>query len=134
MSKYLTLQDIFNGAYIQAQKKTKCMLGNGIGSCLYRNAAGERCFIGALIPDDVYNIKMEGCSGISVLERAKLIPTLDINNKESISDYNAYNTFIEKLQKVHDKLSIKTWDYALLQIAREYNLKIPIISSATELL
>lgn len=134
---YLTMQEIFNGVYIQAQKKIKCINRVGsiqestIGSCLYRNYKNECCFIGALIADDVYDKSMEHHKGNRVLVQAKLLPELDRNSPANVAAYYDYEVFIAQLQKVHDSFPIATWNGALAKIAEQYHLQLPAIPTAS---
>ena len=58
--------------------------------CLYRAPHGNKCFVGALIPDDKYNSKMEGESP----DGPHVLPVLNA------LDYNMQ--FVSRLQSAHD--------------------------------
>lgn len=134
VAKYLTMQDIFNGAYIQAQRKIKCVSSPSYetaGNCLYRNLQKECCFIGALIPNELYNSDMENRKGNRVLIQANLLPEIDRLSEDSVSSYYDYESFITQLQKVHDSFPIETWNGALTRIAEQYNLQVPNIPTAS---
>lgn len=78
--------------------------------CAYRGLDGGKCAIGALIPDEVYDQKMEGLivdqivSKYPVLE--KYIPDL----------YVAY-----QLQRIHDMCKVNQWPIALWRMAKLNN-------------
>lgn len=41
-------------------------------ACAYRTPEGDRCAIGALIPDEVYKLEWEGCAGAKLYEYPEL--------------------------------------------------------------
>lgn len=83
--------------------------------CAYRNPDGLKCAIGHLIPDEMYDPKMESGSVIRLFENFPEIKEYLLNefgNKNSerteISDYND-TTFLLKLQQIHDYY--EEWEY-----------------------
>lgn len=112
---YLTRQQIFDAAHLQAQKKTRCIQNK---VCLYSDQQGNKCFIGALIPDELYKTSLENRPGSDVLVELEMLP----NRSDSFCDTQ---DFITQLQKVHDSFVIESWNDALLDIAKQYNLTVP---------
>lgn len=122
---YLSKQQIFSAVYTQSLKKTRCIQN---GSCLYSDQKGKKCFIGALIPDELYKTSLEDRKGNDVLIELGMLPdrnsltphVLDVDD-----DYYDMRGFISQLQKVHDSLDISVWNDSLLDIAKRHNLTVP---------
>lgn len=117
---YLTKQQIFDAAYLQAQKKTRCTQQ---GACLYSDQQGKKCFIGALIPDELYKTSLENRKGNAVLVELGMLPARD--NRLINDDYYDMETFITQLQKVHDSLDVSVWNDSLIGIANQHKLTVP---------
>ena len=117
---YLTKQQIFDASWIQAQKKTRCTQH---GACLYSDQQGKKCFIGALIPDELYKTSLENRKGNAVLIELGMLP--DRNNGLINDGYYDMELFIAQLQKVHDSFDIPTWNDSLIEIANRHKLTVP---------
>jgi hypothetical protein len=86
-------------------------------SCAYRGRNGNKCAVGALIPDDKYNINMEGSIGtlIEMVEQGRF----DLDRTVFTSDNDE---FLGDLQVIHDFNDIEAWPDRLKAFAKEYNL------------
>jgi hypothetical protein len=113
----LPLQEIFNAAWEQAKLKKKAFDPES-GRCLYRkrNEDGtcDKCFIGAIIPDEQYYSNYENTGGISVLHSLNLIPS-GLQLEEAIIE----------LQQIHDMLGVDEWHNALVAYAENHALVVP---------
>ncbi len=89
------------------------------GMCLYRSESGLKCAVGALIPDDAYDPKMDdfddsefGDTGISSLISSGLLPSdLQKTFEDNI-------TLLRDLQDAHD-LDLSWGDEKLMKIQLE---------------
>lgn len=86
---------------------SRCGVGN---TCCYRNSDNTNgCFVGLLIPDDLYDPEFEGTSGSTFIERK---PSAHLNKKvkrkfselcDKISAIEGINSGnIYELQEIHD--------------------------------
>jgi len=75
---------------------------NKKGMCAYRGVNNTKCAIGALIPDDIYNVDMEG-------RPVKFL--IDNNNaiKNLFENVNRY--FLRDLQRCHDRAAMDGMDF-----------------------
>lgn len=113
MSKKLSPnQKAFNKVWKRAKNKVESLSTDG-HSCLYRGKNGLRCFAGVLIPDRVYKANFERKS-------ACMSPV-----REELEQLGYNPEFCEILQDVHDCAHPNMWEGKLINIAKEYNLKIP---------
>lgn len=93
--------------------------------CAYRGVDGLKCVVGALIPDELYDARMEGQSvstgGLyDVLARAGVVEVGDAPGKM---------TMLYDLQRVHDLCAVSNWAERLQHIAKKYNLIMPDIDA-----
>lgn len=81
---------------------------DGNEACAYRGDGGLKCAAGCLIPDEQYNLKMEGLSwtGLVLNERVS-------KHCESL---------ITNLQLIHDNDTPDTWLSGLHKLAKNKNL------------
>jgi hypothetical protein len=94
------------------------------GVCAYRGGAGRKCAVGVLIPDSLYNPKLEG-------------RTLCKASVEFYGFPDYFNTnfgLLRSLQRVHDFEefwdSTETMKAALLEVAQSYKLDASILDSS----
>jgi len=115
-----TTQERFDLIVNHAAKKVKCLIvttidGEKTEVCQYRNTSGNRCFIGVLIPDELYNEEMES------LRVEKLI-----GQYESLRPYLGDDiTFLAWIQKLHDRCKVEQWLSTLKDYAKGFDLKFP---------
>lgn len=107
----LSEQELFDkvATHLLSQGVRCTMDGTINGDCAYRNSAGMMCAAGCLVPDEDYDISMEGWNWAHFIEMG-VIPT-------------THGELIEELQEVHDSVKPVGWREALTKIAvgREYS-------------
>lgn len=107
-------QEIFDAVVAHARtmdkKSIKCDNFGGHPVCAYRGNGGRKCFIGALIPDEEYDIGME-------------MPISSFAPKEMpyLSD-ESFKLLIE-LQSIHDLIPMDKWEEELKGVAGDFGLK-----------
>lgn len=115
-------QEIYNKvkAHLLSQNK-KSLAGK---SCRYRDYVGRKCAIGALIPDALYSLDMEGQSiGALLLEFPGLCEVFGMEPLEAQADYAREDVlFLQELQSVHDIASVRDWKEQLAMVADAYEL------------
>ena len=111
----LSNQEIFNIVWERAKDKRKAT--KGVWGCAYRakQPDGEvlKCFIGACIPDSMYEPKMEGAIEFLLLG----YPALGFLYPQA--------GFLAALQSIHDKALPDEWEQRLRLTADKYKLTIP---------
>ena len=86
-----------------------------IAGCMYRAPDGKKCAVGCLIPDKLYDPRMEK-KGVSVLlENFPNLPKYFEENLELLKD----------LQDIHDDVEPRLWREALIKLAHKTGLKFP---------
>lgn len=119
-------QRLFNDAYLGLKNQGFVQSG-GQGEygfeCRYRGDNGCKCAIGHCIPDDKYNIAIEGVS-------ADLDPVFAVLEEiygKSNDDYDDNdNIFLLRLQWCHDTISDpERMKENLIEFANNHNLTIP---------
>jgi hypothetical protein len=120
-------QEIFDKVVAHARKQNCKAINSETAECRYRTDDGRKCFIGALIPDELYDSKIEGLA-VAFLPRTLEIlgarsNRIDINSVlYSLGIQNEQMTFCSDLQKIHDRCSIDKWELSFIDIAWKYNL------------
>lgn len=87
------------------------MIGN---NCVYRGFEGRRCATGIWIPDDVYNVDMEGDSIRDVIKIYRL------------TDLEPHIGLLRQLQQCHDSCTPSHWKQDLKYIANMFRLS-PVV-------
>lgn len=78
--------------------------------CLYRGPHGNKCFVGALFPDERYTDELEGEAPDSLVEYG-------------IVDMSYVDTgFLCDLQNVHDRAPLNEWEEGLREVGVKYRL------------
>lgn len=113
MSKInMTNQEIFNRV-VQHAKEQNCRAENRGGFCSYRTEEGLKCFVGCLIPDELYVPEMDqGAEGTGISEmnpKFELFPT-------------AQEGLLRALQRVHDQNAPDAWIPRLRGLAKNFKL------------
>ncbi len=85
----------------------------GLG-CRYRTKDGCKCFMGSLIPNDMYISEMEG-RGIGDPMFAPVLNLLEATE-------NADLLFLHGLQNIHDTHEPKYWEHEFKIFASEHDL------------
>ncbi len=88
--------------------------------CLYRGPKNRTCAVGCLIPDELYDPKMEACGINNLIERGFDLPNYFTKQK----------TLLERLQAVHDEPGFwtlrglsKLGHEAMEEVAKDFRLK-----------
>jgi hypothetical protein len=103
----------------QKERATIYDPAQGMDVCRYRADNGMRCAIGCLIPDDYYQIRMEGMTVSSLFtEFPQLL---------ALFDYTVEPSFLQALQNVHDNNSPNLWKQALTDFATIYKLNADVL-------
>lgn len=92
------------------------------GTCMYRGPDGCQCAAGCLIPDDIYDYDKFEPKTWSSLVGLKLI-SCDTGEK---------NSFVRRLQKIHDMSSVDIWKSELQKLASIYNLDDSVLDTFEE--
>jgi len=119
----MTMQEIFT-------KVAKHLLGQNEkaevpAGCRYRMKIGKRtlrCAIGCLIPDEIYDRKMEG-AGIGTLLAFPGMEELFGIGPGGKNDQKKMHVFLYDLQEVHDEAPISQWKKELERQADHYDLE-----------
>lgn len=114
-------QEIFDkvATHLMTQRKSSMDVR---GNCVYRAEGGLMCAIGALIPDKLYDLKMEGNDLNSLLAIFPHIQKALGVEKEDDAE------FLQSLQYIHDDNALKDdspaeiWLYDLENFARRHRL------------
>lgn len=119
------MQVWFNAIWERAKKPVRSTIdvfNDDNLTCAYRgDQAGTACFVGVLIPDELYDPEMEGkpvnqsVSVLQVLEKAYGGDKLSGSEME----------FLSEAQGIHDHQSIDYWERRLRNLAAEYHLQCP---------
>lgn len=70
-------------------------------SCAYRTSDGNKCAIGACIPDELYHPNMDAGAGMTILDLQKQFPEV---YKATFSQDVSFD-FLNTLQSIHDNNS-----------------------------
>lgn len=128
MPKMLTMQKVFDKIWERAGTKVLAQAENS-GDCLYRTPEGLCCFIGALIPNDVYDPEIEGASLSRDDASGKICIPHIFDNVLRASGIDTENpelvSLLEKCQRIHDSERIVKWDNKLQELAEQYDLTVP---------
>lgn len=82
------------------------------GNCVYRGKGGKKCAIGCLIPDELYDVSIEG----STVDREKVQDIMD----QIIVDPDFM--LLTDLQYIHDQVPVSEWKERLSKTAAEYGI------------
>ena len=123
-------QEMFNLIFCQALKQGERSLRNlqddplqgNSDSCAYRGLNGKRCFIGFIIPDELYSPAYEKHSVCELFEMSGELS--DLLTPSDMSTYDAVN-FLSQLQGIHDSTSPEIWEENLEKLAAQHDLEVP---------
>jgi hypothetical protein len=87
------------------------------GMSAYHGLDYRRCPVGAVIPDDLYDVRMEGkdITQLSKLQASWINPELNMM-------FRWHHTIFRALQQVHDTVHPELWEYQFRLIAAKYHL------------
>lgn len=116
----MNTQEAFDAMWQHA--KTMPMIARNLyGKCSYRTETGNKCLIGCLIPDRIYNHTWdtESMSVVALLRRPEIQEILG----------NVDPKFLSVAQGIHDSTHSVDWRERLLvrlrYLAMEYKLEVP---------
>lgn len=116
----MNIQEAFNKVWdwtiVQNQPKSENQFED-TNYCLYRGQNNTKCFIGALIPDDLYQESMEKNSVDALVTDFPTISNLLEINNDTLA-------FYMRMQTIHDYEFDKREIY-LRTLARDYHLTVP---------
>lgn len=110
MNKQEIFDTVVNHLRTQGKKAVK---GQG-GICMYRAPDGSKCAAGVLIPDEIYDPKMEGRD-----VRALINPYDYVALNELFGDNLA---LVAALQTVHDGSMVSEWEVQFEGVAKQFGL------------
>jgi hypothetical protein len=112
----MTNQEFFTKVVLHSRTMTERSLNDTTTFCRYRGSRGGKCFVGGVIPDNVYEPDMEGDSVAGLVtnwpEVAELFEGVD-------------GSLMTDVQGVHDNTSKGIWPIALERLARTYLVEMP---------
>lgn len=120
----MTPQEIFNtvATHLFTQGE-RAMYYWGVIRCAYRNDSGQKCAVGCLIPDEVYNTAMEDMGVVNLVKTFGALPTFIASNL----------CLLEMLQNVHDDATAwateKTLKKRLRRVSEKYSLDSSILET-----
>jgi hypothetical protein len=88
--------------------------------CKYRGPEGRMCAVGCLIPDEVYDIKMEGLATRSLIDHHPVIK--DLFEPDALG-------MLGGLQNIHDHKNIREWKQALIDLATANLLDYKVVTN-----
>lgn len=96
--------------------------------CAYRGAEGKSCAVGCLIPDDLYDVKIEGISAsderiIRILHKVGILDEPKYKVTDFFGSDSQKITMLRQLQLMHDSLPIELWPKRLDEIEGYYITK-----------
>lgn len=107
--EYMTNQQVFDKVLEHSRQMTEQCYDEKLNSCAYRDGKGNKCFVGALIPDELYNPAIESTDAENAIDILYMLDKF-----ESID-------FLNRLQTIHDS-SFDNREEKLMFIAKEYGL------------
>lgn len=119
----LSKQEVFNKVALHLLKQfTKSVDPNRSGTCLYRDGIGNKCAVGVLIPDEMYNREMEWRSSSQLLE---CFPQLQSLFKED--EFPIICDMLTFCQWIHDEFAPDQWYDQILKLAEKFDLNLDVI-------
>jgi hypothetical protein len=104
-----TLQEVFDQVATHLLTQGKQALDGD--RCLYRAPDGTKCAIGCLISDEEYKPEIEGHSIRDLADLFLLHANLQVFD------------LLKALQRIHDMLAPKDWEFKLKEVATHWNLE-----------
>ena len=79
--------------------------------CRYRGENGTKCAVGHLIPDELYDRRMEGLCWTSIVLMSPELYNMQLSNR-----------LVCRLQEVHDCAPVRNWESCWREVAHKYGL------------
>lgn len=118
MDAPLTLQQLFDTVVSHLRKQGRKSTDETTHMCAYRGSDGAMCAIGALIPDSLYDPRMENMRVRTLVNNKNYA---DIMKKSGIDDSNL--ALAEALQETHDCGGVMGWEARFKWIASTFKLE-----------
>lgn len=108
----MTPQEVFDKvAKHLLTQNAESILGNG---CAYRGTHGRMCAVGCLIPDELYDPKMERKNVMHVASKFPEVKQCGITEENM--------PLLAKLQQIHDLDPTSVWRQELAKVAQRFKL------------
>lgn len=126
--KTLTLQEAFDKVLAHSRAMThQSAEPNPAGpeykpNCFYRAPDGNKCFAGALIPDELYKPNFEGFGIKGLMGKYPEIMKLLIGGFSETYNVSTETHFYRELQLIHDEY-FNEREIKLAELAKKYNLE-----------
>lgn len=108
-------QEAFNRVWERAKTRVRCDHPKEPNTCYYRYQ-GDCCFMGALIPDSLYEERIEGNATDMLLVISRQLREFFVAVDKEL---------LVEMQGVHDAVSIRDWAVELCSIAERFDLEVP---------
>lgn len=119
----LTLQEIFNRAYIGMMKQ-QCKAYDKQGFCSYEMKSGNqtlRCGWGMVLGEHA-----KDCPSGALYRDDDDISPVNIFSKKVLGDMEpGWSKLGTKIQDIHDNLDVCMWQSAMIELAECFNLTVP---------
>lgn len=106
------MSDWFRTIYRHAKKKERSI--DRSGNCAYRGTNNAKCFVGLLIPDDMYDDRCERQVVARALQQCN--DPLGVLSARELD-------FLAAMQLIHDDWPVDMWEDKLIDMALRYKLK-----------
>ena len=124
-----SLQELFDAAYTHALSMPELARIYRNTASRYRAPNGQRCLIGAMIPDELYSPEMEDLTVNQLCFKPEFRPimiNIGLIGEETEDYYAKRITFLSELQQCHDAAkSVEDMFVRLEQLRNQYNLQLP---------
>jgi hypothetical protein len=105
------IYDMVRDHLMNQQERSITSLEFGFTTCAYRSKNRKMCAIGCLIPDRLYNKKLEGSGYYDLPNQIRRF--LGFNNAR----------LLDSLQMIHDTQSVSDWAESLYELAEKHGLR-----------
>ncbi|MEN7527880.1 hypothetical protein [Cupriavidus sp. DL-D2] len=118
-------QVLFNTVAKHLMVQGRRAMANQGQTCAYRSADGCKCAVGVLIPDELYDVHMEGLSIARMLDQLDELELPAPLAQFIKNDLEPHLHLLMALQAAHDGLTPEDWAGELRRIARKFKLNLP---------
>ena len=110
------LQEDFNKIWERAKDERVSIEEDSMGICMYRSPDGLKCFVGEIIPDELYQDTMEKNIASEVFS---------CNYADFFKARNSFSHAYDVMQRIHDRYDPEEWHDRLRMVAKDYALTVP---------
>ena len=129
----MTDQEIYDTVLTHLRKQG-CAAKSASDKCRYRGLGGTACAVGCLIPDDLYDPRIEGLSAPSIMagrippyRASEALDMLPIAARIASHIGAEHTPLLAALQNVHDGVlayhGLPVWEDSMRLVAGKFNLK-----------